>query len=131
MTETIVQVGFEKPNRPLAMFLRTLRDTRRLSLREVEEATNKTVSNAYLSQLEHGKISKPSPNILYALSTVYAVPYDVLMQKAGYIAVASIGPESAETSRKAAFVDETLTDAEEEELLRYLAYLRSRQRAGK
>ena len=56
-----------------------------MTLRQVEEATNREVSNAYLSQLENGKIKKPSPNILHALSTVYEISYDGLMEKAGYI----------------------------------------------
>ena len=43
-----------------------------MTLREVEEATNKEVSNGYLSQLESGRISKPSPHILYTLSSVLA-----------------------------------------------------------
>jgi len=43
-----------------------------MSLRQVEEATEKEVSNAYLSQLETGKIVKPSPNILHALARVYS-----------------------------------------------------------
>jgi transcriptional regulator with XRE-family HTH domain len=46
--------------------------------------TGKAVSNAYLSQLEHGKIKRPSPNVLHSLAEVYAVPYEALMEKAGY-----------------------------------------------
>ena len=57
----------------------------RLSLRQVEEATGKAVSNAYLSQLANGKIQKPSPNVLHSLSGVYGVPYEALMEKAGWL----------------------------------------------
>src|SRR4030095_10467564 len=46
----------------LGAMLAGLRTAKGLSLREVEEATGKAVSNAYLSQLENGKIRKPSPN---------------------------------------------------------------------
>jgi transcriptional regulator with XRE-family HTH domain len=38
-----------------------------------------------LSQLENGKIRKPSPNVLHGLANVYAVPYETLMEKAGYL----------------------------------------------
>jgi len=48
----------------------------------VEEATNKEVSNAYLSQLENDKITKPSPNILHALASVYKTSYEDLMARA-------------------------------------------------
>src|SRR5437868_6833026 len=60
-----------RPNE-LGPLLADLRTAKRLSLRQVEEATGKAVSNAYLSQLENGKIHKPSPNVLHSLSGVYA-----------------------------------------------------------
>ena len=58
----------------LGALLADLRTAKGLSLREVEEASGKAVSNAYLSQLEHGKIRKPSPNVLHSLAEVYTVP---------------------------------------------------------
>ena len=109
----------------LGTLLSDLRTTKRLTLREVEEATGRTVSNAYLSQLENGKIQKPSPNVLHSLSGVYAVPYEALMEKAGYL----LPLESSMGGRKrrlAAFAIDDLTAEEEEELLKYLAFLRSR-----
>ena len=45
----------------LGAFIRKARQDVSMSLRDVEEATNKEVSNGYLSQLESGKITKPSP----------------------------------------------------------------------
>ena len=44
-----------RPNE-LGGLLADLRTAKGLSLRQVEEATDKAVSNAYLSQLENGKI---------------------------------------------------------------------------
>jgi transcriptional regulator with XRE-family HTH domain len=44
-----------------------------MTQRQVEEATEKQVSNAYLSQPETGKIQQPSPNILHALAELYAM----------------------------------------------------------
>ncbi len=44
----------------LGEYLGSIRTDRKLTLRAVEEATNKEVSNAYLSQIENGKIQKPS-----------------------------------------------------------------------
>ncbi len=112
-----------RPNE-LGAVLADLRMAKGLSLREVEEATGKAVSNAYLSQLENGKIQKPSPNMLHSLAGVYAVPYEALMEKAGYLLPSERG--SDRRRRLAAFAIDDLTAEEEEELLKYLAFLRSR-----
>ena len=112
--------------RELGALLADLRTAKGLSLREVEEATDKAVSNAYLSQLEHGKIRKPSPHVLHSLAAIYAVPYEALMEKAGYLAP-SQGPTDARRARLAVFSIDDLTAEEEEELLKYLAFLRSRR----
>jgi transcriptional regulator with XRE-family HTH domain len=69
----------------LGVVLADLRKAKGVSLRDVQEATNQAVSNAYLSQLEHQKIKKPSPNVLHSLAEVYGVPYETLMEKAGYL----------------------------------------------
>jgi transcriptional regulator with XRE-family HTH domain len=107
----------------LGTLLADLRTAKGFSLREVEEATGKAVSNAYLSQLENGKIRKPSPNVLHSLAEVYVVPYEALMEKAGYL----LPPEDGgRRKRLAAFAIDDLTAEEEEELLKYLAFLRSR-----
>jgi transcriptional regulator with XRE-family HTH domain len=113
----------------LGRVLADLRRAKGLSLREVEEATGKAVSNAYLSQLEKQKIRKPSPNVLHSLSEVYAVPYETLMEKAGYLM-----PREDDIVRRprrlAAFAIDDLTAEEEEELLKYLAFLRFRNRSA-
>jgi transcriptional regulator with XRE-family HTH domain len=109
----------------LGGLLADLRVAKGLSLRQVEEATDQGVSNAYLSQLEKGKIRKPSPNVLHSLAAVYAVPYESLMEKAGYL-LPSHGKEGGRRRRVAAFAIDDLTAEEEEELLKYLAFLRSR-----
>jgi transcriptional regulator with XRE-family HTH domain len=109
----------------LGALLADLRTAKGLSLREVEEATGKAVSNAYLSQLENGRIQKPSPNVLHSLAEVYAVPYETLMEKAGYL-LPSERNEGGRRRRLAVFAIDDLTVEEEEELLKYLAFLRSR-----
>jgi transcriptional regulator with XRE-family HTH domain len=110
----------------LGAVLSDLRRAKGFSLREVEEATDQAVSNAYLSQLENGKIKKPSPGVLHSLAAVYAVPYEGLMEKAGYL-LASEGGEG-KRQRLAIFAIDDLTAEEEEELLKYLAFLRWRTR---
>jgi transcriptional regulator with XRE-family HTH domain len=44
-----------------------------------------------LSQLEKGGIQQPSPSVLHELAAVYAVPYEALMEKAGYLLPATAG----------------------------------------
>lgn len=120
-----------KPGTPqdstIGTYLANLRTAKGLTLREVEEATGREVSNAYLSQLEHDKISKPSPHILYSLAAVYGVAYETLMEKAGYITASTNRTEGHKHGRAATFAIEDLTPEEEEKLLEYLAFLRSRK----
>lgn len=118
----------KRPNVPgnLGLYLRKARDDKKMSLRDVEAATEREVSNAYLSQLESGKIAKPSPHILYALSSVLDVEYEALMIRAGYISTS--GAQKRQNSRHgkaATYAIENLTSDEEAELLRYLKYYRS------
>lgn len=100
---------------------------RGLSLREVQEATGNAVWNAYLSQLETQKIKKPSPNVLHSLAEVYGVPYETLMEKAGHLLPDT--DEQGGRRRLAVFAIDDLTAEEEEELLKYLAFLRFRNRS--
>src|SRR5688572_18946000 len=110
---------------PLGEYLASVRAAKQLSLRDVEEATEKGVSNAYLSQLEHGKITKPSPHVLHNLAKVYGIAYETLMEKAGYIVATEKRVTGARHGRVATFAGENLTPEEEDELTRYLGYLRS------
>ena len=115
---------FKGRSNELGGLLADLRTAKGFSLRQVEEATDRAVSNAYLSQLENGRIKKPSPNVLHSLAEVYAVPYETLMEKAGYLLPSE--DRGGHRRRLAAFAIDDLTAEEEEELLKYLAFLRSR-----
>lgn len=114
--------------RALGAYLKSLRLGLEMTLRDVEAATEKSVSNAYLSQVENGKILKPSPNILHALSQVYGVSYESLMRRAGFVTPAETMVSDRRHGRAATFAVENLTAAEEAELLKYLAWYRSRGR---
>lgn len=113
----------ESPDEILGAYLKTLRGASGFSLREVEEATD--VSNAYLSQLENGKISKPSPHILHKLAEFYGVSYEVLMEKAGYIKRENVAEK---TGRLAASSLGKISRDEETALLQYLSFIRSQKR---
>jgi transcriptional regulator with XRE-family HTH domain len=86
--------------RTLGQYLASIRVDRKMSLRDVEEATSKQVSNAYLSQIENDKIKKPSPNILHALAEFYAISFENLMDLAGtYPARSGLIPSATDVSR--------------------------------
>ena len=99
-----------------------------LSLRNVEEATGREVSNAYLSQLETAKVKRPSPHVLYALSLALSVNYDELMRRAGYIVQQGQRADAAKHGRTATYSIDNLSADEEEALREHLAYLRWRTR---
>ncbi|MEQ1756318.1 MAG: helix-turn-helix transcriptional regulator [Micropepsaceae bacterium] len=111
----------------LGAYLKSQRLGASLTLRDVEEATEKSVSNAYLSQLENGKIHKPSPNVLHALSMVYQIPYAKLMERAGYVSPAATRKDSEKHGQAATFAIENLSKEEESELLKFLSYVRSKK----
>lgn len=112
-----------QPN-ALGTFIRKARQDVSMSLRDVEEATKKEVSNGYLSQLESGKISKPSPHVLYALANALSVNYETLMQRAGYILPTSIRTPGSKHGHAATFAIDNLTAEEEKKLLEYLTFIR-------
>jgi len=107
-------------------YFRALRESKQLTLREVEKATN--VSNAYLSQLESEKIKQPSPLILHKLALFYGVSYGALMEKVGY-PVPQKEERTAETETNAvAYRIGEITEDEEVEILNYLKFIRTRKK---
>jgi HTH-type transcriptional regulator, competence development regulator len=120
--------GSDRPHqkRTLGQHLAALRNAAGLTLRQVEDATDKEVSNAYLSQLENDKITKPSPNVLYALSQVYSTTYEDLMERAGYLP-ANSATSGRRQARAATFAVENLTPEEEKALIAYLGFIRQQK----
>src|SRR5439155_20429415 len=112
-----------KQKQLLGPFLRAARERHSLTLRAVERATG--VSNAYLSQLESGKIRQPSPLVLHKLAELYEVSYAVMLGQAGYPA-----PTGETVTGSPMIVDSRLgpiNDDEERALKEYLEFLRSRR----
>jgi transcriptional regulator with XRE-family HTH domain len=107
----------------LGKFLKDVRESRSMTLRDVEKVTDGKISNGYLSQLENGGIAKPSAIVLHRLSAAYAVDYGTLMERAGFIS-----ESEAPTNRVATSVFGELTSDEEDELLSYLTFLRTRKK---
>jgi HTH-type transcriptional regulator, competence development regulator len=108
----------------LGKYLSTARKQAGLSLRAVEAVTH--ISNAYLSQLENGKVQEPSPNLLHKLAELYHADYQMLLGLAGYPVSK---PSSSSQSRLSARLGHT-TQEEEHALVEYLEFLRSRRKVG-
>lgn len=62
----------------VAASLKARREQIGFTLRDVEAITDGRVSNAYLSQLENGKIKSPSIAICRDLAAAYAVPMETI-----------------------------------------------------
>jgi transcriptional regulator with XRE-family HTH domain len=113
-------------NNNFGNFIKELRENKHLTLRAVEDETG--ISNAYLSQLEKGKIKKPSPAILYKLAELYQVSYADLFNLVGYPQLEqtdSLSPNSLANRIG------PITPEEENELVDYLEFLRMRRRKNK
>lgn len=111
----------------LGAFVRDARNQLGLSLRAVEQRTG--ISNAYLSQLESGKIKQPSPTILHELAEVLGVTYAEMMAHAGY----PVPGKTRQTPASSGFLARfgKISTEEQDELARYLEFLRSKNRGGK
>jgi transcriptional regulator with XRE-family HTH domain len=64
------------------LYIRNLRKERGWSLRDVEKITSGRISNAYLSQLESGRIDSPSLAMVHTLSAAYGVDFEDLCRRA-------------------------------------------------
>lgn len=67
----------------LGDYLRELRLDRDWTLRDVEERSG-DISNAHLSQIETGRIERPSEAMLHELALLYEVDFADLAKRAGY-----------------------------------------------
>lgn len=107
-------------------YFKALREAKGMTLREVERKTE--VSNAYLSQLESGKVKQPSPIYLHKLARLYGVSYELLMEKVGYPVPKP--DETVSPSGKTVLAARvgTISREEEQELLEYLKFIRTRKR---
>lgn len=125
----------------LADELKQLRKINGSSLRQVEEATG--ISNAYLSQLEHGDAVKPSPDKLARLADFYRVSYEQLMELAGYLGqsmhseVRAARPKIVSTSRtkssrtsvlRQALLNTELSAEEEALVADYISFLKAKNK---
>ncbi|MFM9949464.1 MAG: helix-turn-helix domain-containing protein [Saprospiraceae bacterium] len=107
-------------------YIKALREAKSLTLRQVEKQTD--ISNAYLSQLETGKVKQPSPLNLHKLAQLYEVSYETLMEKVGYPVPQNIESLTSKELTVAHGRLGALTNEEELELLDYLKLIRNRRK---
>jgi transcriptional regulator with XRE-family HTH domain len=116
-------------NLGLGKTLKKARELKKLTLRKVESLLN--ISNAYLSQLENDKIAKPSADVIFKLSMLYDIPFDILMMASGVLdekdlqllySQRKLFPKTVEGH---SLFSTDLSSYEEKELLKYLNFLRS------
>lgn len=109
----------------LGTFLVAGRNKVGMTLRAVEKQTG--ISNAYLSQLEHGKIQTPAPQNLHKLAELYKVPYELLMELAGHPVPKGSAAAAPAIDAVASRIGE-VTREEEDALVEYLQFIRQRKR---
>lgn len=110
----------------LGDFLQRERNKRGLTLRGAEKKTG--IHNAHLSQIEKGTITRPAPNILFTLATLYDLSYEQLLQLAGHLK-----PDDNKTRRSVqgaalSALDE-LTPEEQRQVLEYMTDVRRKRGA--
>ena len=108
----------------LGVFLSKARSASGKTLRAVESETG--ISNAYLSQLENDKIKTPSPQNLHKLAETYGVSYELLMELAGFPVPGNSASSPAVDSMAARIGP--VSQEEEEALVEYLQFIRSRKK---
>ncbi|MGA2228480.1 MAG: helix-turn-helix transcriptional regulator [Syntrophobacteraceae bacterium] len=111
----------------LGQYLASIRTDRGMTLRQVEQLTDKEVSNAYLSQIENDKIKQPSPNILHALAESYEIDYMNLMEMAGHIRPTKSRKKGEKHGCLPTFAEHNITPEEEVELMDFLQHIRTRK----
>jgi HTH-type transcriptional regulator, competence development regulator len=109
----------------LADELRRIRGIRGVSLRQLEELTG--ISNAYLSQLETGKAEKPAPAVLYKLAKVFNVPYEALLEAAGYLTPSDTKTAKKPSAMQAALLSAKLSLDEQKQVADFISFLRSKR----
>ncbi len=113
----------------MGAFLAELRRTRGLTFRDLEEKTG--ISNGYLNLLEHDRIRRPSPEVLFKLANFFGVPFSSLMKLAGHPTEAT---ERGTSNHDRELASALLKDLSKDELQRvrdFIGYLRAGRRQRK
>jgi HTH-type transcriptional regulator, competence development regulator len=117
----------EMTSEEFGLHIKAVREALGLTLRDVEERTDRIVKNGYLSQIEKGLIRRPSPAILYQLAQAYKVSYQELLIQVGHRVPDEAGATQLPPGLPLDLVGD-LTEEERKDLLEYVAYIRHRRK---
>jgi len=85
------------------------------------------ISRGYLSSLEADKYLHPSPFKLKALANVYKIPYELLLNKAGYLDKTNKKVKEDATFTLMLKEVQDMTPGERESVLDYIEFVKSRR----
>ena len=108
----------------LGRYLKTIRIDRNLSLKQMEEATERQISATYLSYVENDKIRAPGPDRLILLSRIYNINSSHILEMAGHLHLLDCEDSIINSPPRGPFAEMNLTAEEETKLLEYLDFLR-------
>lgn len=100
--------------------VREARRERGWSLRKAEEVTG--IHNSHLTQIETGRIARPSTPLLWQLHTGLGLDYDELLRLAGHVTTSTPDAREARLQRAGLMMRqiEHLTPEEQDELLQWI-----------
>jgi len=110
-----------QPNN-LGAKLREIRDGKGLSIRELSRQSE--LASGYISQLERGEVTQPTPSTLKRLADAYGMPVMTLMQWAGY--EVSQAPTSPQLARAMSVIGSDPSSGEIDAIEAVLKVLRGR-----
>lgn len=113
----------------LGQYLAELRQAKALTFRDLEQKTS--ISNGYLNLLEHGRVKRPAPEVLFKLANFYGIPFASLMVLAGYPSEESGRVVVNRNSEVAAALLKDLTKDELAQVRNFIGYLKAERRQRK
>jgi transcriptional regulator with XRE-family HTH domain len=113
----------------LGQYLAELRQGKALTFRDLEQKTG--ISNGYLNLLEHGRVKRPSPEVLFKLANFYGIPFSSLMAVAGYPTEETDRPGANRTNEIATALLKDLTKDELTQVRNFIGYLKAGRRQRK
>lgn len=119
-------------------YLKSVREAKGFTIRVVIDLINKAISEeklehqaaisrGYLSNLESGKYIHPSPFKLKGLAVAYNIPYELLLNKAGYWDKTSKKVKEDATFTLMLKEVQDMTVRERQTVLDYIEYVKSRR----
>ena len=134
------QTKFQGPDdfATVGQYLSSLRESKGLTMSAVVDEIKRLIKNnklesqsaisrGYLSSLESDKYTHPSPFKLKGLAVTYNIPYELLLNKAGYLDKTSKKVKEDATFTLMLKEVQDMTVRERQTVLDYIEYVKSRR----